>query len=188
MRRVVIGDVIQCHVEDHLSTALIGAHFIERFFFAIQHANAGRPIKLVTRYAIKVAIQILNIDRYMHRTLRPINHHFDAARFGIGANRFDINHGAHHIGHVGDGNFHATPLVMMEDPEEVARAETMIERLNYRAIAMGGTCTGEHGIGMGKMDFLEAELGGAVDVMKSIKMALDPDNLMNPGKIFQLNG
>ncbi len=87
------------------------------------------------------------------------------------------------IGHVGDGNFHVTPLVMMDDKEEVERAEEFIERLNLRAIAMEGTCTGEHGIGQGKRRFLKLEHGDGADIMMSIKQAIDPDNIMNPGKI-----
>ena len=87
------------------------------------------------------------------------------------------------IGHVGDGNFHITPLVMMDDVDEVARAEKFIERLNMRAIAMEGTCTGEHGIGQGKRRFLRLEHGAGADIMTSIKQAIDPDNIMNPGKV-----
>lgn len=91
------------------------------------------------------------------------------------------------IGHVGDGNFHITPLVMMDDPDEVARAEEFIERLNMRAIAMEGTCTGEHGIGQGKRRFLRIEHGVGADIMASIKQAIDPDNIMNPGKVVGYN-
>jgi D-lactate dehydrogenase (cytochrome) len=89
------------------------------------------------------------------------------------------------VGHVGDGNFHASVLVMMEDPQEVASAKAFIERVAQRSLAMEGTCTGEHGIGEGKKHLLVPEHGqGAVDVMRLIKRALDPDNLMNPGKII----
>ena len=88
------------------------------------------------------------------------------------------------VGHVGDGNFHASVLVMMDDAEEVTRAKAFIERVAERALAMEGTCTGEHGIGQGKKHLLEAEHGScAVDAMRSIKNALDPDGIMNPGKI-----
>ena len=90
------------------------------------------------------------------------------------------------IGHVGDGNFHVTPLIMMDDEDEVQRAETMIERLNLRAIAMEGTCTGEHGIGQGKRRFVRLEHGAGADVMIALKQALDPDNIMNPGKVVGL--
>nr|WP_210325991.1 FAD-linked oxidase C-terminal domain-containing protein [Oricola nitratireducens] len=90
------------------------------------------------------------------------------------------------VGHAGDGNFHVSVLIDDTDPKEIEALENFVERLNLRALGMGGTCTGEHGIGQGKMAFLELELGGAVDVMRSIKRALDPDNIMNPGKIIRL--
>lgn len=90
------------------------------------------------------------------------------------------------VGHVGDGNFHITPLVMMDDADEVARAEEFIERLNLRAIAMEGTCTGEHGIGQGKRRFVRLEHGAGADIMMSLKKAMDPDNIMNPGKVVGL--
>lgn len=89
------------------------------------------------------------------------------------------------FGHVGDGNFHALILVDPEDPTEVERAEAVAYRLAKRAIAMHGSCTGEHGIGLTKQHFMEIEHGeNAVDAMKAIKAALDPKQLMNPGKIF----
>jgi D-lactate dehydrogenase (cytochrome) len=88
------------------------------------------------------------------------------------------------VGHVGDGNFHVSPLVMMDDPDEVSRTKAFIDRLTERALAMEGTCTGEHGIGQGKKRFLEPELGTAsVAAMRAIKHALDPKGIMNPGKI-----
>jgi D-lactate dehydrogenase (cytochrome) len=90
------------------------------------------------------------------------------------------------LGHVGDGNFHVALLADGNDAHEVTRAEGFIERLALRAIAMDGTCTGEHGVGQGKMKYLEAEHGGALVAMRAIKQALDPDNIMNPGKIFAL--
>ncbi|MGF1629696.1 MAG: FAD-binding oxidoreductase [Kiloniellaceae bacterium] len=88
------------------------------------------------------------------------------------------------VGHVGDGNFHLTFLIDPDDPEEMARAEGVNERMVMRALAMGGTCTGEHGVGTGKMRFLQAEHGEALTVMRQLKLALDPDNIMNPGKIL----
>lgn len=88
------------------------------------------------------------------------------------------------VGHVGDGNFHMLPLVDMDNPDEVAAAQGYVSWLNDVAIEMGGTCTGEHGIGQGKKPYLRKELGGAVDVMAAIKVAIDPDGIMNPGKIF----
>ncbi|MCM2294260.1 FAD-binding protein [Allorhizobium sp. BGMRC 0089] len=89
------------------------------------------------------------------------------------------------VGHVGDGNFHVLLLFDASNETDVDKVEAFLARLNARALAMDGTCTGEHGIGQGKMSYLEAELGGAIDVMRQIKQALDPDNLFNPGKIFR---
>jgi D-lactate dehydrogenase (cytochrome) len=91
------------------------------------------------------------------------------------------------VGHAGDGNFHVSLVIDDKDPADIAKAEAFIARLNARALAMDGTCTGEHGIGQGKQEFLEAELGGSVDVMRQIKRALDPQNIFNPGKIFALD-
>jgi D-lactate dehydrogenase (cytochrome) len=88
------------------------------------------------------------------------------------------------VGHVGDGNFHVLVLMDVNDPAEIERAEKFVGRLNIRAIGMDGTCTGEHGIGQGKMGFLERELGDAVDFMRTIKTALDPQNILNPGKVL----
>ena len=90
------------------------------------------------------------------------------------------------VGHVGDGNFHLGFLINRDDPKELAEAERLNDRLVMRALAMDGTCTGEHGIGLGKQKFLVAEHGEAVSVMREIKKALDPQNIMNPGKIFTL--
>ena len=87
-------------------------------------------------------------------------------------------------GHVGDGNFHLSLLIDMDDPDEVTRAGKFMERLVARALAMDGTCTGEHGVGQGKLKYLAAEHGNAtLDVMRAIKGALDPQGIMNPGKI-----
>jgi D-lactate dehydrogenase (cytochrome) len=88
------------------------------------------------------------------------------------------------VGHVGDGNFHFGYLIDPENDEERAAAETLNRQLVSRALALGGTCTGEHGVGLHKMDFLRSEAGeGAIEVMRAIKHALDPQNIMNPGKI-----
>ncbi|MBS7538590.1 FAD-binding oxidoreductase [Ancylobacter lacus] len=89
------------------------------------------------------------------------------------------------VGHVGDGNFHTVTLVDMDDPQDVAKAKIFIERMVHRSLAMGGTATGEHGVGQGKKKYLEAEHGReTLDAMRAIKAALDPQNIMNPGKIL----
>jgi D-lactate dehydrogenase (cytochrome) len=89
------------------------------------------------------------------------------------------------VGHVGDGNFHLLLMIDRTDADEVRRAHGFLERLAERALAMDGTCTGEHGIGQGKMKYLPAEHGEpALDVMRAVKRALDPLDIMNPGKIF----
>lgn len=89
------------------------------------------------------------------------------------------------VGHVGDGNFHLGYLIDPNDDDERARAEVLNHKVVTRALSLGGTCTGEHGIGLHKMDFLKSETGlGAVNVMRLIKNALDPKNILNPGKIF----
>nr|WP_077148083.1 FAD-linked oxidase C-terminal domain-containing protein [Sphingopyxis sp. KK2] len=90
------------------------------------------------------------------------------------------------LGHVGDGNFHVVFSIDPNAPEEMKEVEAINARLVERALAMDGTCTGEHGIGIGKQDWLVAELGEAVGQMKLIKRAFDPQNLLNPGKIFAL--
>ena len=88
------------------------------------------------------------------------------------------------VGHVGDGNFHVLLLVDTDDPVETAKAEEIIGRLAIRAIEMDGTCTGEHGIGQGKQKYMDQEHGNAIPLMQAIKSALDPNNILNPGKIW----
>ena len=90
------------------------------------------------------------------------------------------------VGHVGDGNFHVLVLFDPKDAAERAKADALAHRVAMRAIAMGGTCTGEHGVGMHKLDALVAEHGEAVDLMRTIKRALDPLDIMNPGKTVPL--
>ncbi|WP_208350996.1 FAD-binding oxidoreductase [Pseudaestuariivita rosea] len=90
------------------------------------------------------------------------------------------------VGHAGDGNFHTLLLIDKDNADEVAKADEFIGWLNDLAISMQGTCTGEHGIGQGKMLYLKKELGPATDIMATIKRSLDPHNIMNPGKIVAL--
>ena len=89
------------------------------------------------------------------------------------------------VGHVGDGNFHVSPLVDMNNPAEIDAAEAFASRLAHRAIAMGGTCTGEHGVGQKKIAYLDDEYGPvALDLMRRVKASFDPQNLFNPGKVL----
>jgi D-lactate dehydrogenase (cytochrome) len=91
------------------------------------------------------------------------------------------------VGHAGDGNFHLLYILDTSSQTELDHARALNERLVLRALRLGGTCTGEHGVGMGKMKYLELEHGPALDVMRTIKRALDPDNLLNPGKVVAVD-
>ena len=88
------------------------------------------------------------------------------------------------VGHAGDGNFHLIFLVDADKPEELREAQRLNDRLVERALAMDGTCTGEHGIGIGKRKFMKLEHGESYQLMHQIKELIDPKGLMNPGKIF----
>jgi D-lactate dehydrogenase (cytochrome) len=90
------------------------------------------------------------------------------------------------FGHVGDGNFHLVILVDPASASDMDEAKALNKRLVKRALAMEGTCTGEHGVGMGKLASLQAELGEAVDLMRDLKRTFDPENLLNPGKVLPL--
>jgi D-lactate dehydrogenase (cytochrome) len=91
------------------------------------------------------------------------------------------------VGHVGDGNFHMFYMIDPKNDSEVREARSLSDRMVERALSMGGTCTGEHGVGSGKMKYLESEQGQALEVMIAIKKALDPENRMNPGKMIEIN-
>ena len=91
------------------------------------------------------------------------------------------------LGHVGDGNFHAILLLDDTNEAEKSQAQRISDRMAERALSTGGTCTGEHGVGMGKLKFMELEHGAAWDVMSTIKRALDPNNILNPGKVIKSN-
>ena len=93
------------------------------------------------------------------------------------------------VGHVGDGNFHLGLLFDDADPDEMARVDAFLDRLVRRALAMEGTCTGEHGVGQGKAAYLREEHPpAALAMMRAIKQALDPQDIMNPGKILPIDG
>ncbi len=91
------------------------------------------------------------------------------------------------LGHVGDGNYHTAILIEPGNAAELAEAKALAHRMNDRALRLGGTVTGEHGIGLGKMGYMEAEHGAALVTMMSVKRALDPGNILNPGKILKMN-
>ena len=91
------------------------------------------------------------------------------------------------VGHVGDGNFHLIMLLDPENEKEVSEAKLLNDKLVNRALKMEGTSTGEHGIGIGKKEYLKIEQGLSIEVMSQIKKAIDPKNIMNPGKIFEIN-
>ena len=91
------------------------------------------------------------------------------------------------VGHVGDGNFHVQFVLDPERPDEFAIAKAVNSRMIERAIAFEGTSTGEHGVGVGKIDYMDAEHGDAIDVMRQLKKALDPRNILNPGKILPIH-
>ena len=112
-----------------------------------------------------------------------IDRHVDQRGFELAGIGVDV---AVLVGHAGDGNFHLIYIIDPDRPEEIDEARRLNERLVLRALALGGTSTGEHGIGYGKLKFMETEHGLALDVMRTIKLALDPDNRMNPGKMVDL--
>ncbi len=136
-------------------------------------------------YVLPGLVYAVSQFRYRHTNVRvPISKLADC----INQTRQDIKESgivAPLVGHDGDGNFHLLLLVDHDNPDEVEVAERMHHRMVVRALEMDGTCTGEHGIGYGKLEFLKLEHGDAVDSMKLIKRALDPDNILNPGKIFE---
>ncbi len=88
------------------------------------------------------------------------------------------------VGHVGDGNFHLSIMIDPDDQSEIDKADALSDRMIRRALAMGGTCSGEHGVGIGKIRYMEDEHGEGVNVMRQLKQALDPQGIMNPGKMF----
>lgn len=123
-------------------------------------------------FTTDVCVPMSNLDACLRETLEDID------ALGLPAPL---------LGHVGDGNFHCLVLVDPASPDEVHKAESFTQRLAQRAIRWDGTCTGEHGVGLGKMDLLLEEHGpDALNVMRRIKQALDPANILNPGKVVRL--
>jgi D-lactate dehydrogenase (cytochrome) len=136
-------------------------------YFAARHLRPGAEA-----FATDVCVPISRLAECVNAAQREIA---------------DLNLVAPILGHVGDGNFHLSLMVDMSDADEVKRAMILMERLVELALSMDGTCTGEHGVGQGKMKYLLAEHGApALAAMAAIKRALDPQNIMNPGKIVTL--
>ena len=133
-------------------------------YWAQRSYGAGR-----SAYVTDVCVPISNLAACVKETLADIE---------------ELRLTAPIVGHVGEGNFHALPLVDLSDADEVRRAKIFSERVVQRALAYEGTCTGEHGIGQGKKVYLAAEAGAGIEVMRAIKQALDPYSILNPGKIM----
>lgn len=122
-------------------------------------------------YATDICVPISKLAECIRETQADIDAHCDLQTFIVG--------------HIGDGNFHCAFLVDRDNSDEYAQVKALCDRLVTRALEMGGTCTGEHGIGRGKRAFLAAELGPeAIELMRTIKTAIDPHNILNPGKIL----
>jgi D-lactate dehydrogenase (cytochrome) len=195
--RLTLPEVPMLFVEFHGSPAAV-AEQSERFG-EIERDLAGGPFEWATKPEDRTRLWQARHDAYWAgRGLRPGAQAVATdvcvpisrlAECVIQTQREIAAHGlvAPILGHVGDGNFHLTLLVDMADPAEVKAAKILCERLVERALAMDGTCTGEHGVGQGKMKYLAGELGGpALAAMAAVKRALDPNNIMNPGKIVAL--
>ena len=135
----------------------------DAYFACLQIRPGSRAV------STDVCVPISRLAECVHETMEDVKSYFAPVPL---------------LGHIGDGNFHLMLLVDPAKPEETEIAKQFNKRLVERALRLEGTCTGEHGIGMGKMDSMRMELGeDVIDVMRDIKRALDPDNLMNPGKV-----
>jgi D-lactate dehydrogenase (cytochrome) len=195
--RLTLPEVPMLFVEFHGSPVAV-AEQSERFG-EIAHDLAGGPFEWATKPEDRTRLWQARHDAYWAgRGLRPgaqavaTDVCVPISRLAECVTQTQREIAAHGLvapilGHVGDGNFHLTLLVDMADPAEVKAAKILCERLVERALAMDGTCTGEHGVGQGKMKYLAGELGGpALAAMAAVKRALDPNNIMNPGKIVAL--
>ena len=173
-------------VESDVRTArsIAGEHGCERFEFEAD--EAAREKLWEARHEAGIAVTALDPERKPMTTdvcvpLSDLPSSLRHARESIGAAGFD----GVILGHVGDGNYHAIFPVDPADAEEMKRAKAVNEKIVDHALARGGTCTGEHGIGSGKMAALEKEHGDSLDFMRGIKRLADPNGIMNPGKIFE---
>ena len=213
LARIELADEVQiraCNAYSHLALPETPTLFLEfhgtpagareqvEAFAAIARAEGGGEFNWAERQEDRTRLWQARHDAYWAaRALRPgaelvttdVCVPISALAASVGAAHQDIDRLgllAPIVGHVGDGNFHVMPLIDPADQEERRKVQEFLDRLVERALACGGTCTGEHGIGQGKINYLAAEHGSAVSVMAAIKKALDPLNILNPGKIFAL--
>ncbi len=186
----------------HLFVEFHGTHAAAReqveTFAALARAEGGGALEWAERQEDRNRLWQARHDAYWAaRSLRPgaeilstdVCVPISALAACVEATRADIERLgllAPIVGHVGDGNFHVLPLIDPADAGERERVEGFLDRLIERALTAGGTCTGEHGVGQGKIGYLAAEHGSALQAMIAIKKALDPLNILNPGKIFAL--
>jgi D-lactate dehydrogenase (cytochrome) len=213
LARIELLDEVQmraCNAYSHLSLRETPTLFLEFHgtpgsareqvdaFAALAEAEGGAELLYAERQEERTKLWQARHDAYWAaRGLRPgaeivttdVCVPLSALAECVTATRLDIDRLgllAPIVGHVGDGNFHVMPLIDPSDPGEMGTVRGFLDRLVERALAAGGTCTGEHGIGQGKINYLTAEHGSGVVAMIAIKKALDPLNILNPGKIFAL--
>lgn len=213
LARIELADEVQiraCNAYSHLSLPEVPTLFLEfhgtpssareqvETFAEIARAEGGGEYRWAERPEDRSKLWQARHDAYWAaRGLRPgaevlstdVCVPISALAACVGATRQDIDRLgllAPIVGHVGDGNFHVMPLIDPANQEERRKVQAFLDRLVERALAFGGTCTGEHGVGQGKINYLVAEHGAGVPVMAAIKKALDPLNILNPGKIFAL--
>jgi D-lactate dehydrogenase (cytochrome) len=213
LARIELLDEVQmraCNAYSHLSLRETPTLFLEfhgtaasareqvEAFAAIARAEGGGDLAYAERQEERTRLWQARHDAYWAaRGLRPgaevlstdVCVPISALAECVTATRQDIdNLGllAPIVGHVGDGNFHVLPLIDPSNAEERQKVQDFLDRLVERTLAAGGTCSGEHGIGQGKINYLAAEHGSGISPMIAIKKALDPLNILNPGKIFAL--
>ena len=213
LARIELADEVQiraCNAYSHLSLPEVPTLFLEfhgtpssareqvEAFAEIARAEGGGEYRWAERPEDRSRLWQARHDAYWAaRGLKPgaevlstdVCVPISALAACVGATRQDIDRLgllAPIVGHVGDGNFHVMPLIDPANQEERRKVQAFLDRLVERALACGGTCTGEHGVGQGKINYLVAEHGAGVQVMAAIKKALDPLNILNPGKIFAL--
>ena len=213
LARIELADEVQiraCNAYSHLSLPEVPTLFLEfhgtpssareqvEAFAEIARAEGGGEYRWAERPEDRSKLWQARHDAYWAaRGLKPgaevlstdVCVPISALAACVGATRQDIDRLgllAPIVGHVGDGNFHVMPLIDPANQEERRKVQAFLDRLVERALACGGTCTGEHGVGQGKINYLVAEHGAGVQVMAAIKKALDPLNILNPGKIFAL--